>query len=341
MAGLRVIDVHAHIFPTGLPDLFQLTGDRRWPRLLHGADEGRIMCGDSLFRRVRSPLWDRAARLAEMDAAGVSVQLVSPAPVTLTYWAESAPAVRYARSLNDAIAAEVAQAGGRLLGLGTVPLQDGDAAIAELTRIVGDLKLVGAEIGAMVGERELDDAYLRPFFAAAEELGAVLAVHPLDGGAKVIRRSGQPYDFGLGMLTDTALAAAALVFGGVLADHPDLRIALAHGCGSFPWAYPRLRLGAHVLGDPDVGRFDELTRKLWVDALVFDPAHLSLLVHRFGTDHIMLGTDHPFVPGQLTGAPKLVRTAAATGVITGDDVEAILSGNARRFLPGLAADPSE
>ena len=341
MAGLRMIDVHAHIFPTGLPDFYQITGDPRWPRLVSEADDGRIMCGESLFRRVRSALWDCSARLAEMDAAHVSVQLVSPVPVTLTYWAQPDPALQYARALNDAIAAEVARSGGRLLGLGAVPLQDVDRAIAALSRIVGELKLAGAQIGAVVGERELDDAYLRPFFAAAEELGAVLAVHPLDGGAGVIRRAGQPYDFGLGMLTDTALAAAALVFGGVLDDHPDLRIVLAHGCGTFPWAYPRLRLGAQVLDGSDVAKFDELTRKLWVDALVFDPTHLGVLAHRFGADHIMMGTDHPFVPGQLRAVPQLVRAAAATGIITNEDVEAILSSNASRFLCGPQVVPRQ
>jgi aminocarboxymuconate-semialdehyde decarboxylase len=332
MVGPRVIDVHAHMFPTGLPDLNQTTGDPRWPRLLTGAGEGRIMCGDALFRRVRPALWDLGERLEEVYASGVGVQLVSPVPITLTYWAEPASAIRYARALNDAIAADVAHAHGQLRGLGTVPLQDVDAAIAELGRIVGDLGLVGAEIGTVIAGRELDHPELRPFFAAAEQLGAVLAVHPMDGGAGVIRRSGQPYDFGLGMLTDTALAAAALVFGGVLDDHPDLRIMLAHGCGSYPWAYPRLRMGAQIMNGLSGERLDELTRKLWVDALVFDPAHLGLLTHRFGADHVMMGTDYPFVPGQLVAAPELVRTAAAAGVITSFDTAAILSSNAGRFL---------
>jgi aminocarboxymuconate-semialdehyde decarboxylase len=332
MAGLDVIDVHAHILPSGLPDFHQLTGDPRWPRLLTGSDDGQIMCGESLFRRVRPALWDLATRVAELDTAGVGLQVVSPVPVTLTYWAEPSLASGYCRALNDAIAADVARAEGRLRGLGAVPLQDVDAAIAELGHIMNDLGLDGAEIGTVVNGRELDDPALRPFFAAAEQFGAVLAVHPMDGGTGVIRREGQPYDFGIGMLTDTAMAAAALVFGGVVDDYPGLRIVLAHGCGSYPWVYPRLRMGSQILGGFAAERLDELTRALWVDALVFDPAHLGLLAHRFGVDHIVVGTDHPFVPGQLTAVPELVRTAAATVVIAHSDVAAILSGNAANLL---------
>ena len=94
----------------------------------------------------------------------------------------------------------------------------------------------------------------------------------------------------------------------------------------------RLRMGAQIMNGLSAERLDELTRKLWVDALVFDPAHLGLLTHRFGADHVMMGTDYPFVPGQLVAAPELVRTAAAAGVITSFDTAAILSSNAGRFL---------
>lgn len=334
MAGLRVLDIHAHILPIGLPDFYRRTGDARWPALVTGDREGQIMCGERLFRRVTPALWDVAARLAELDAAGVGLQVVSPVPVTLPYWAEPSAARQYCRALNDAIAADVSLGNGRLRGLGAVPLQDVGAAIDELDHLINDLKLDGAELGTVIAGRELDDPALRPFFAAAEQLGAVLAVHPMDGGTGVIRREGQPYDFGLGMLTDTAMAATALVFGGVLDRHGGLRIVLAHGCGSYPWVYPRLRLGNQLVDGLSADRLDELTRALWVDALVFDPTHLGLLVHRFGANHVMMGSDHPFVPGQLTAVPELVRTAAATGVIAEADVPSILSVNAEHLLSG-------
>jgi aminocarboxymuconate-semialdehyde decarboxylase len=327
-----VVDIHAHVFPAGLPDLSAYSTDARWPRLVTAAQSGRITCGQSTFRQVRPALWDVEARLGELDAGGVARQLVSPVPVTLVYWAQPGPALEFTRRLNDGIAQQVAEARGRLVGLGAVPLQDVDAAIAELTRIVTELNLVGAEIGTVIAGRELDDPELRPFFAAAERLNAIVFVHPMDGGTGVVRRSSWLYDFGVGMLTDTAIAAGSLVFGGVLEDHPDLRIVLAHGCGSYAWVYPRLLLAAQTGSARDQNRFDELTRKLWVDALVFDPAHLPLLVHRFGADHVMVGTDHPFVPGQLSAAPAVVRAAVDTGHIDPRTAAGILSHNANALL---------
>ncbi|MGW1783692.1 amidohydrolase family protein [Streptomyces sp. NPDC002143] len=335
---LAVIDVHAHHFPRGLADRSRTTGDRRWPSLVvDDMATGRIMLGGDVFRTVRAPLWDVDARLRELDESGIRKQVVSPVPVALTYWADTRAASDFTRSLNDALAADVAGSGGRLLGLGAVPLQDVDAAIGELHRVMGELGLSGVEIGTTVAGRELDDPVLFPFFEAAAALGVAVLVHPMDGGGGAIRRGGQPYDFGLGMLTDTAMAAAALVFGGVLEALPGLRVALVHGCGTFPWAYPRLQLGAELTDAGAVRDHDELVRRLWVDALVFDPVHLDLLVRRFGPDHVMVGTDHPFVPGQLDAAPEVVRAACRRQILTEAQARAVLSTNAVHFLDGTAA----
>jgi aminocarboxymuconate-semialdehyde decarboxylase len=332
------IDVHAHIFPAGVPDLAAETGDDRWPSLQAddaGAGQGRIMCGPRVFRVVRPSLWDLRARFAELDDADIAAQLVAPVPVTMTYWADPDLAARYQRQLNDAIAREVSASGGRLAGLGGVPLQDPGRAVAELERAVGQLGLRGVQIGSRIGDLDLSDPRLDPFFAVAAARGAVVFVHPTDGGGGTIRRTGQPFDFGLGMPTDTAIAATALVFEGVLARHPSLRVLLAHGCGTFPIAFPRLAMGALLTGHIDQAEFAALpgvVRRLWVDALVFDPASLALLIERFGAEHVLLGTDDPFVPGQLREAPELVRKAAAKGLISEFQAEAILGANARALL---------
>lgn len=333
MQPRRVVDAHAHFYPV---EAFDAGGsDPRWPRLRPGGSDlsvGAILRGDDVFRSVDSRLWDVGARLAMMDEHGIEQQLLSPVPVMLTTWADAAPAAAYARRVNDGIAAAVRAGDGRLAGLGTVPLQDVEAAVVELERLVTGLGLVGVEIGTRVEGVELDDPRLAPFFAAASELGATLFVHPSDGGAGVVRRSGQPYDFGLGMLTDTALAAVALLTGGVLDRHPDLRLGFAHGCGTLPWVAPRVALALSVWGT--AGRsaaFDDLLRHLWVDTLVLDPAHLPLLVERFGADHVMVGTDAPFIPGQLSGLAAFLADDAAHG-LSPHLVGAIASTNGRAFL---------
>lgn len=335
-----VVDIHAHFFPPGLGDWAERTGDDRWPSLHVDvlpdggpSRSGRIQQGPVVFREVDRTLWDVETRLASLEAHGVALQVVSPVPVMLTYWAEPSPALDFARAVNDGIAAAVAASKGRLDGLGTVPLQAPDLAAAELKRLVADLGLAGVEIGTRVAGRELDDPTLAPFFEAAAELDAAIFVHPLDGGAEAIRRTGQPYDFGLGMLTETAMAATALVVGGVVERHPALRIGLAHGCGTMAWAAPRLKLATRLWGDPRAhAEFDELMGRLWVDTLVLDPVHLPLLVHRFGAEHVAIGTDHPFIPGQLEGARDLVGAATSGGALSEADGAAILSANGHAFV---------
>ncbi|MFB9385526.1 amidohydrolase family protein [Pseudonocardia petroleophila] len=199
--------------------------------------------------------------------------------------------------------------------LACLPLHDARAAVAELdrSRAAG---LLGVEIGTRVGERDLDDPSLDPVWAALAATGSAVLVHPVDEGRGVLRRTGPPYDLGLGMLADTALAAGALVFGGVLERHPDLRVALAHGCGAFPWAYPRLRVAAArggVTGDP--ARRDELVRLLYADTLVFDDEHLRLLVHRFGPGRLLLGSDAPFFPDQMALSIASVERARSAAVL--------------------------
>lgn len=330
----KTVDVHAHHFPQNLPDFAARKGDSRWPRLICDDDRtGRIMLGTREFRRVRSALWNVAHRVGELDAAGIDMQIVSPVPITLTDWAPPQEATEFARGMNDGIAADVAAADGRLLGLGTLPVQDVDAAVVELERIVKSLGLRGVEVGCRLAGRELDDPIVRPIFEAAAALGAIIYVHPLGGGNDALRRTGQPYDFGLGMLTDTALAAGALVFGGVLRDLPELQVVMSHGCGTFPWSFPRLRLGAEIGGDTATDHL-ALTRRLWVDTLVFDVEHLRLLVRRFGADHVMIGTDHPFIARQLDVQQVQVRNAVEAGILTADQALGVLGGNALDLIHG-------
>lgn len=327
-----VVDIHAHHFPTDLPDLAATTGDNRWPSLVTG-DEPRFMRGPEMFRKVRSVAYDPVARVAELDAAGVDHQVISPVPVTLVDWAPAQAAAEFLAAQNDGLAEAAAGSHGRLLALGAVPLQDVDLAISEMARC-RDLGMVGIEITAMVDGRELDDASFLPFWAAAESEGVPIFIHPAHQET-TIRRTGQPYEFGIGMHTDTALAAAALVYGGVLDRHPDLRVALSHGCGSFAFTYPRLRyMAARMSENPDEGaRLDALVRDLWVDALVFDPGVIDVLVQRFGADHVMYGTDHPFLPEGFDG-PRVVLEDALVRASAGSKAlrDCCLGANAMTFL---------
>lgn len=316
-----VVDIHAHHFPVGLPDLAAETGDARWPSLVIGGglgstreadgEGGRLMRGDALFRKVQAVCFDGGARVGDLDAAGVDQQVISPVPVTLVDWAAPADAARFLAAQNDGLAQVAAESSGRLLAMGAVPLQDTELAIAEMARLWDDLDMVGIEITAFVDGRELDDPSLDPFWAAAAAEQVPIFIHPAHQRS-AIRRKGEPYEFGLGMLTDTAQAASALVYGGVLDRHANLRIALSHGCGTFGWAHPRLR---YMAGKDEAKKahLDELVRSLWVDALVFDPALLPVLAERFGADHVLFGTDHPFLPEGFDGPRQVLEVGIAAG----------------------------
>ena len=327
-----MVDVHAHFFPRDLADPRSSSDDPRWPVLEVDDDEARVVVGGVVTRRATHALWDVDARIAALDAAGVDIQVVSPVPVALVPWAPTAAAAGWLNSFNDSLAEVVRKSSGRLLGLGGLSLGPEEssvaAAVAEARRF-RDLGLVGAEMSTAPGGRELDDAALDPFWDAAEELGLPILVHPTD--VRVIRRSGQPYEFGIGMLTDTALAGSALLFGGVLERHPGLRLALCHGCGALPWTYRRsLYIAVRSGVDPAVA--DELLGRLWTDTLVFEPEHLRLVTARVGVEHLMLGTDDPMVPGRLQIAESEVREAVRLGVLPEGALPDVLGGNALRFL---------
>lgn len=324
-----LVDAHAHILPRD-PEVDRLARRDALPRVESTDRGGVILRGESVFREVRSSLWDLGDRVSELDAAGVEVQLVSPVPVVLEL--EAALATDYLRAVNVAVARDVAESDGRLRGLGGVSLNRPDAAVDLLVHAVEDLGLDGVEIGASGPGIELDDPRLRPFFEAADALDALVMVHPLGGGAGAVRRSGQPYDFGLGMLTDTAMAASALVFGGVLDACPRLRVLLSHGCGTFAWALPRLSMGTALGGDSSSGEHRALARRLWVDTLVFDPTLLGVVADRFGVDHLVLGTDHPFIGDELNLGAGRIRSAVAAGVLPDAALDGVLGANASALL---------
>jgi len=130
------------------------------------------------------------------------------------------------------------------------------------------------------------------------------------------------------------------VLGGVLDDHPRLRVCLAHGCGTFPWALPRLARGASM-GSAGVlpGEVIERARSLWCDSLVFEASHLPVLFERFGADHVVLGSDFPFYPPTWGGPTDILEGAIAGGLCSDSQAAAVCSDNGWRFL-GARSNPS-
>lgn len=300
--ALLKVDLHTHILPESWPDLRARYGYGGWVQLEHHAPcRARMVIDGRPFREIRDNCWDPARRVEECDRDRVRVQVLSTVPVMFSYWARPADAHDLARLLNDHLAGVVAAHPRRFLALGTLPLQAPELAIRELERCVRGLGFPGVQIGTHVGEWNLDQPELFPVFESAAELGAAVFVHPWDMLApERMRKYWLPWL--VGMPTETAIAIASVIFGGVLERLPGLRIGFAHGGGAFPAIVGRLEHG--FAARPDLVAVDNpyppsrYLGRFWVDSLTHDANLLRALIQRFGERRVALGSDYPFPLGE-------------------------------------------
>ena len=321
------VDLHFHHTPRFFLD--ELRQENPWGKTVTGS-------GDALRLRVGAvelPLgpehWDPKEMLARMDAQRIDLAAVSPSPLLFhTQW-PAEPVTALHRRVNDALAELRSAHPTRFAPLGTIPMQDTRAAVAELERCM-QLGLSGIEIETHVAGRNFDDPGLRPVFAKAAELGAVIFIHPLAVlGADRLRAF---YLSNLiGNPTDTAVAVASLLFGGVLDALPGLKLVCAHGGGSTPMLCGRWDHGARVR--PELAHMTRLPsdvlRQLHFDSLTHSEPALELLVRTAGADRVVLGSDFPYDMGATDPVERIERakflTPAERGQILGETAQRLLS----------------
>lgn len=285
--------------------------------------------------RLGPLLVDPASRIAAMDRAQVDVQLVSPMPL-YHYWADERLAEHITALTNEGVAGLVAGRPDRFVGLGTVPLQHPGLAVAALDRAVGELGLAGVQIGTSVGGRELADEAHDGFWGRAEELRALVFIHPW--GCSLGERLDRYYlSNTVGNPVETTVALSHLIFSGLLDRHPDLRIVAAHGGGYLPTYLGRSDHAWQVRPDArrSVHAPSHYLRRMWFDSLVYTPQALRHLVEAVGGSQVVLGSDYPFDMGVEDPVDRLT----ATG-LDPDDTEAVRGRNAARLLGLLSSAPS-
>ena len=325
-----VIDMHCHAQIDAAQALVVDVFSPDKEPLLHFASAHTSEVNRAQLEGIYPQLTSVERRLADMDAAGIDIQLISPSPFHYCYWAEPDLGRQVAQTVNDGIAEMVATTPDRFVALGTVPAQAPELAVAEMERCVGELGFKGIELNPNVVGTELSRAGLEAFFARAEELDVVLFLHP-NGYTEGERLADHYFINVIGNPLDSTVCVSHLIFDGVLDRHPGLKICVAHG-GGYLAAY-----GARM--DHAWGAREDCCReikqpptsylnKLYFDTVVFAPDQLAYLVQQFGSDHIVLGTDYPFDMAEGDPVGLLARTPGLSDA----DRTAIAGGNAARLL---------
>jgi len=326
------IDLHAHALIEEVEA--EVRGQPGWRRETEQAarltGETSIRHNRQLMANAYMPGLTRVdARIAAMDKMGIDVQAVSVVPTQYHYWADRDLAAKLVSVANQRIADICAARPDRLVGLGLAALQHPDLAVAQLDHAARVLGLKGVIVSTAVNGSELADPRHLPFWAKAEELGALVFIHPM--GCSLGERL-VPFYFSnlIGNPAETTVALAHLIFSGILDRLPKLKICAAHGGGYFPFYSSRFDHGWRVRPEAHTCRLapSEYLKRIWFDSLVYTPAHLEFLIKQAGAQQVVLGTDFPFDMGVDDPITRL------DGIASLDDAEraAIRGGNAAGLL---------
>ena len=302
------IDIHTHILPENLNELTETFSDPRFLRMDMLDDQNAMLKrNNKSFRKVGLNCWHPSERITDLSNTNVDMQILSTIPVLFSYWANDIECLELSQFLNDHISQIVQKYPKQFLGLGTIPMQNTDLAIQEMDRCINELKFPGIQIGSNINGENLSEEKFIPIFKHAEKIDCSIFVHPWEMmGQADIQKYWLPWL--VGMPAETSRAVCSIIFGGVLEKFPKLKIAFAHGGGTFSFTLGRIDHGFNVR--PDLCTIDnkvlpsEYIGQFYVDSLVHDQQAIQFLINQMGHEKIALGSDYPFPlgeakPGQL------------------------------------------
>ena len=326
------VDIHCHYLNTAVA--------AKVAHLDPGQYEPSVQFANALTREVNvKQVRDRGAklstietRLKDMDRMGIDIQAVSPAPNQTYYWTEPGLGRELSRAINDRLAEIVATWPHRFVALGTVPLQNVEIAVAELTRCVKELGLRGVEINPSVNGMDLTDPALRldTFFAKVAELDVVIFMHPIGftHGARLVDHY---FNNVIGNPMETTIAASHLIFDGVLQRHPKLKVILPHAGGYLAHYWARMDHAYRARADcrTAIKRSpSSYLKKMYFDTIAFAPAMLRQMVDQYGAKQVLLGSDYPYD----MGVDDPVGFVGSVPGLKRDERSLIEGGNAARLL---------
>jgi len=332
MVTTRTIDIHTHILTQETAALLSQAG-AKVTITPDDAESAALDVGGVVYRPFPTGGFDIARRLQDMDATGVDVHVLSATPQTYLYKQEAALGATTSAIQNDQIAKHIAAHPTRFMGIATLPMQDPKLAADELTRAMTKLGLRGAMFASNILGKNLDDPSFEPLWAAAEELGAFMFIHPNNVAGAERLKSYYLVNL-IGNPLDTTIAAACLVFGGVMDRHPRLKVCLAHAGGFMPYQAGRWIHGWRVRPEPKKNIPQEpatIVGRFLYDTIAHSDESLAFLIERAGAARVMLGSDYPYDMAMMDCVAHvrgLKISDADKAAILGNRAEALLSAKA-------------
>jgi aminocarboxymuconate-semialdehyde decarboxylase len=331
------IDIHAHII---VPEITRSQApDEAWrPEVAWQNGKQSVDFNGKQINSTLRDFVDIGTILVEQEKADVDVVLLSPWSSLFRYDADPKECLRTCQIQNDSLARLVSDHISSMRAVGAVPLQDSSLAVAELERVMNQLGLAGVEIGTNVGGTYLGDPQFRPFWEAAEALGAFVEIHPVPGVGGSAKREYYLWN-AYANPAETALTTAHMILSGLLEEHPNLKICLFHGGGHLPYQIGRLDRAYEVR--PEARKKisappSTYLKKFYFDTVTHSSLALSYLVDLVGASQVLLGSDYPFDMG-YEQPTKLVEELPD---LAEDDKQAILGENARLLL-GIETSPKK
>jgi len=328
----RTIDTHAHILNDETMRLIAKEAPKLAPVLKDPkAEVTTLTVGNTPYHPFIRGGWDIERRLKDMDDTLVDVQVLSATPQTYYYDQEASVGVVLSKIQNEQMAKHVKDQPDRFMAIATLPMQAPEQAAAELRRAITELGMRGAMIGSNIEGMNLDHPSLEVFWKTAEELDAFIFIHPAHVAGADRLKDYYLRNF-IGNPLDTTIAAACLVFGGVLEKYPNLNVVLAHGGGFVPYQTGRWIHGWHERQpEPQVKLKkspEEFIAKLRYDTILHAKPQLESLVGWVGPERVLLGSDYPYDMAMMDlvrHVKSLNLSDSAKDIMLGGEAEKLLA----------------
>jgi aminocarboxymuconate-semialdehyde decarboxylase len=291
-----IIDTHIHIIVDEITQ--EITKDPWSP--ITGYDDYKpfVEFQGKRLSSVINEFVDIEIIMSKQAKAGVDISVLSPWSSLFRYDSDVRTCQTVNRIQNDAIAAIADKYKNQIIGLGMVPMQDAGVAVSELKYCI-DIGLRGVEIGTNINGKYLGDADFRPFWSKAEELGAVVQIHPVPGLGGPTNKEYYLWN-AFSNPAETALTASHMILSGLMEEYPELKIQLFHAGGHLPYQIGRLDRAYEMRKETSkkiTRKPSEYLKMFYFDTIIHSSDALDYLINLVGPEQVMLGSDYPFDMG--------------------------------------------